>query len=186
MLFSKTKISIEDIKKDKELMGALTTDIKASLIPEKNDVDNAKLVELQTALLEANKKLAEFENNKNITSYANKLGLEVEPYLNKPFSEVIVSMVDEHLKIHKDVRDSFNDTASEAVGTSPVSNGTSDEITTFKEAIVFIKKRDNITSFEAAKKAKVEFKSLFDKIYTDVPEEDDDIEDEPIEEPKNK
>jgi len=176
MIFSNKKLTVEDIKKDKEIMDVLTTEIKASLIPEKNDVDNAKLVELQTALLEANKKLAEFENNKNITSYASKLGLEVEPYLNKPFNVVIKNMVDEHLKIHKDVRDSFKDTASEAVGTPPVSNGTSDEITTFHEAMVFIQKRDKISMLEAVKKAQVEFKSLFNKMYSEMPDEPDEPE----------
>jgi hypothetical protein len=179
MMFGKGKLTVEDVQKDPDVYNGLFELIKKDLTKGNDD-----------SLVKENKELKErlekLENNNKIKEYGEKLKVDTTNLIDKSFNEALLTMVDQHIKEEKDIANSFEETASEAVGITPKTkeNGGNDiEPTNFHEAMILIKKRDNCTMMEAVEKAKVEFKSLFDKTYDkmnlgkgkETDDEDDDL-----------
>jgi len=175
MLFSKNKLTVEDVQKDQEVYNGLVELVKKDLAKDDSLVKENQ--ELKT-------KLEKLENNNKIKEYGEKLKVDTVNLIDKPFSESLLAMVNQHLKEEKDTAESFKETASEQVGVTPKIESSKEVVTNFHEAMIFIKKRDNCTIQVAAEKAQVEFKNLFNKIYEGMNLESNEDEDENDEDDK--
>ena len=169
MIFAKKEISLDELKeKDPEAFNKIMEQARASVSVGTSN----ELAEARAKIEELTKAKEREAINANIRKYGVSLGvMEVaEQCITKElsFSDALVLLADANIEYVKKVADSFEVTASAAAGITPESDVTTNEPSTFGEAIVLIKKRDNIPANEAAEKAKVEFKELFDSIYDGI------------------
>lgn len=180
MLFSKNKsVDLTKLKEENpDAYNALIDDVKAAINHEES-----------VELTEANKKIEELTQQKErdalntkITEYGKSLKVEetakeaIEKKMS--FDDALKLMIDAHTKNAEDIAASFEETASKAAGANLDDEDKElSEPKSFIEAIRIIAARDGITKAEAAQKAKIEYKDLFDKNYETAPklEEEKDI-----------
>jgi len=176
MLFGKNKVSLEQMREEdpkayNELMDKFKSkadeDIKAEL-----EAANKALESATNTIGELEAKAERKQIDDKIIEFGSKLGVDKEAKVciekEMSFVDALESMVNSHADHLKKVADSFDDTASEPVGDDGGEDVTSQEPENFGEAIVAIKKRDDCSAEEAAEKAKVEYKELFDAQYDNI------------------
>ena len=125
-----------------------------------------KLEELQAKIDNAtlNAKVLEYGSKLNVEDTAKKL---IEKGSIESFESALVALVDAHLENAEDLADSFEETASEAVGVSSTKTDSSfdEEIKTYGDAINYIMNRDDVDAEKAQEKAAREFKDILAKQY---------------------
>ena len=166
MMFSKkTAIDLNKLKEeDPDAYNALMNDAKANV---EHD-ENTELAQYKNELAQYKNKEARIKIDAQITSYGEKLKVpEVAKKAIKDeldFEAALKCMIDENIKNVKDIKTSFDDTASIAAG-EDLEEGNEDEPKTFHEAMNMIAERDKSTKAVASKKAQKEFPKLFAKKY---------------------
>jgi hypothetical protein len=147
-------------------------DNSGSVSLEQTDLESQNKA-LQEKLEELQAKIDNATLNAKVLEYGSKLNVEdtaknlIEKGSIESFESALVALVDAHLENAEDLADSFEETASEAVGVSSTKTDSSfdEEIKTYGDAINYIMNRDDIDAEEAQEKAAREFKDILAKQY---------------------
>lgn len=165
MLFSKKAIDLKKLKEeDPDAYDTLVAE--ATVFVEHEESKELNKLKEENIKLRAEKASNDLKNL--IMDYGIKLDVvdvaEKAIKEGSDFNNALKNMVDTHIINEENIKNSFDNTASDGAGVSPEGEN-EDEPKDFAEAIEIISKRDNITKKEAAVKAKKEFSNLFKKIY---------------------
>ena len=163
-MFKKDTIkSLSDLQTaDAEMYSALMAEAKSG--------SDELIQSLQSKLAVFEAQTAKQAEQSKIKSFAAKLGLEDlgDELVNKetPYNEACEALLNGYEpEAETDDVQEFLESSAAAVGLDSTKDG--DEVTpkTFAEAINYVSERDKCTKVEASKKAKVEFKELFNNLY---------------------
>lgn len=138
----------------------------------KKDQDSGsdELLALKAELAKTTAELSRIKEEKELITLSQKLGMEnraMELFSSGvSLKDTVFSLLSEFKAedISQDVQEFLN-SSSNPIGVSGSKDEEDLKVKTFSEAVLLISDRDKCSKAEAADKAKIEFKSLFEKMY---------------------